>query len=76
MEEENEYIPALYDEDQKTDWFSVKVKPQHNGMYEVKTKEWPFPHVMDWNGDYWCMAYTNSKAQSKVTDWRGLKENV
>jgi hypothetical protein len=71
-EEENEYIPNQYNDDEKTVWFDVTVKPVHNGMYEVKTKEWPFPHVMDWNGKFWCMSETNSKSQSKVEVWRGL----
>lgn len=71
-QEESIYVPGTYDEDEKTGWFNVKVNPVYVGQYEVKTKEWPFPHVMDWNGKFWCMAETNSKAQSKVTEWRGL----
>ena len=73
-EEENEYIPAQYSEEEKTDWYPAKTKPHYNGHYEVKTKEWPFPHLMKWTDNRWCMAYTDSSTTSKITEWRGLKE--
>lgn len=73
-EEENDYIPSKYSDEEKTDWYPAKTKPHYNGHYEVKTKEWPFPHLMKWNNNRWCMAYTDSSTTSKVTDWRGLLE--
>ena len=73
-EEENEYIPAQYSDEEKTDWYPAKTKPHYNGHYEVKTKEWPFPHLMKWNNNRWCMAFTDSSTASKITEWRGLKE--
>ena len=73
-DEEEEYIPARYSDEEKTDWYPAKTKPHYNGHYEVKTKEWPFPHLMKWTDNRWCMAYTDSSTTSKITDWRGLKE--
>lgn len=74
-EEENDYIPSKYSDEEKTDWYPAKTKPHYNGHYEVKTKEWPFPHLMKWNNNRWCMTYTESSTTSKITDWRGLKES-
>jgi hypothetical protein len=74
-EEVNVYIPGLYDEAEKSSWLDNKTKPVYNGMYEVKSKEWPFPHAMDWNGKFWCMCDTNLKSLNKVTEWRGLAED-
>ena len=42
------YEPAQYTEEEKTEWFKGKLKPVHTGLYEVKTKAWPFPHAMTW----------------------------
>jgi len=70
------YEPGQYTEDEKTDWFKAKVKPVHAGLYEVKTKEWPFPHTMEWTEKGWCLRDTKTTPSTKVTDWRGLKTNV
>jgi hypothetical protein len=48
-----------------TEWFNKKDKPSYIGLYEVKTKEWPWPMKVDWDGKKWI---TNEK----VTEWRGL----
>ena len=70
------YEPDQYDESEKTDWFKGKLKPVHAGLYEVKTKEWPFPHTMEWTEKGWCLRDTKTTPSTKVTDWRGLKTNV
>lgn len=51
-----------------TDWFDKKIKPTYNGLYEVKTKEWPFPMKVEWNGKKWVTG-------EKVKEWRGLAED-
>ena len=68
------YIPNQYDESEKTQWFKAKVKPTHEGLYEVKTKEWPFPQMMVWNDEKWCIPTFIVETTAKVTDWRGLIE--
>ena len=70
------YEPGQYTEEEKTEWFKAKVKPVHAGLYEVKTKEWPFPHTMEWTEKGWCLRDTKTTPSTKVTDWRGLKTNV
>ena len=45
------------------------------GLYEVKTKEWPFPHVMEWTDNVWCLRDTKTPPSTKVTHWRGLNED-
>jgi hypothetical protein len=73
--EDSVYAPGQYTEDEKTDWINAKNKPVHEGLYEVKTKEWPFPHAMDWTKDGWMMHGLDLPTTNKVTDWRGLKES-
>ena len=68
------YVPGQYTEDEKTDWIKAKNKPVYEGLYEVKTKEWPFPHAMDWTKNGWMMHGLDLPTTNKVTDWRGLKE--
>jgi hypothetical protein len=51
-----------------TDWFTKKDKPVYNGLYQVKTKEWPWPMKANWNGKSW-------DTPEKVTEWRGLAED-
>ena len=77
-EEDEDYVyePAQYTEDEKTDWFKAKLNPVHAGLYEVKTKEWPFPHTMEWTDNVWCLRDTKTPPSTKVTHWRGLKTNV
>jgi formylmethanofuran dehydrogenase subunit E len=48
-----------------TEWFTKKDKPAYVGLYQVKTKEWPWPIKAEWNGKKWNIAET-------VTEWRGL----
>jgi len=51
-----------------TDWFDKKIKPSYNGLYQVKTKEWPFPMKVEWDGKKWI-------SNEKITEWRGLAED-
>ena len=44
-------------------------------MYEVKTKEWPFPHTMEWTEKGWCLRDTKTTPSTKVTEWRGLNSD-
>ena len=74
-EEDNEYIPASYAESEKTGWFGKKDKPTREGHYEVKTKSWPFPHMMRWNGMQWCESFSDMPSVNKVTEWRGLNSD-
>jgi hypothetical protein len=48
-----------------TEWFTKKNKPSYVGLYQVKTKEWPWPVKAEWNGKNWNIPET-------VTEWRGL----
>ena len=75
-EEDYLYEPAQYTEDEKTDWFKGKLKPVHAGLYEVKTKSWPYPHVMSWDNKKWCVRELDVETASPVIEWRGLKTNV
>jgi len=75
-EEDYLYEPAQYTEDEKTEWFKAKVKPVHAGLYEVKTKSWPYPHVMSWDNKKWCVRELDVETASPVIEWRGLKTNV
>ena len=52
---------------ERTEWYPVKIKPVRHGMYEVKTKSWPFPHKIEFDGDGW-------NTPNKVTEWRGITE--
>ena len=70
------YEPDQYEEDEKTEWFKAKVKPVHAGLYEVKTKSWPYPHVMSWDNKKWCVRELDVETASPVIEWRGLKTNV
>ena len=74
-EEESVYEPGQYTEDEKTDWLSAKSKPVYEGLYEVKTKEWPFPHTMEWTKNGWSLRDLYMPPTTKVTDWRGLNED-
>lgn len=66
-EEWNDYLSDL----DRTEWYSGKINPVREGQYETKTKEWPFPHFSQWNGEKW-VRWPNDKV--KVTEWRGITE--
>jgi hypothetical protein len=61
-----------------TDWFNKKIKPSYEGIYEVKTKAWPFPHKSYFDGTDWRGYFGNIEDLGdiiKVLEWRGLAEN-
>jgi hypothetical protein len=61
-----------------TDWFSTTYTPQHKGVYEVKTKSWPFPHKAYFDGDDWRAYFGDEEDVGDpivITEWRGLAEN-
>ena len=60
-----------------TEWFSKKIKPSYEGIYEVKTKSWPFPHKSYFDGKEWRGYFGNSEDLGdiiKIQEWRGLAE--
>lgn len=61
-----------FNDDQKTEWFRAKVKPVHEGLYEVKTKEWPFPQPAEWSNGLWYSF--GSLMEFKPSEWRGLNQ--
>ena len=68
--EEDEWNDYLNDLD-RTDWFPKKIKPVHEGQYEVTTKAWPFPVMCNWNGEKWSRWEGDT---IKVDAWRGITE--
>ena len=57
---------------ERTDWYTFKVKPVRDGRYEIKTKEWPWPHWSKfengkWEEDGWL-------DDDEITHWRGTTE--
>ena len=76
-EEDEEEIEEFDDSDwERTEWYTGKVKPVRDGLYEVKTKSWPYPHVMSWDNKKWCVRELDVETASPVIEWRGLKTNV
>ena len=61
-----------------TDWFEEKDKPVREGVYEVTTKEWPYPHKQYWNGTEWRQYYGEGQDiggdKLKINQWRGITE--
>ena len=53
---------------ERTEWYPAKFEPIRLGMYEVKTKSWPYPHKIEWDGDGW------NTGDNEVTEWRGITE--
>jgi hypothetical protein len=61
----------------KTEWFPVKTKPVHLGLYECKFKvdkkaAWPWSsnELVEWDGKRWL------HDTKKVEEWRGLTEKI
>jgi len=75
-EDEEEYVPEPVYE--MTDFFPKKIKPSYEGVYEVTTKAWPFPHKAYWNGKEWRDYFGENEDiggdELKITEWRGLAE--
>jgi len=75
FEEDEEDIPKL-PEYEMTDWFDKKTKPFREGVYEVKTKSWPFPHKAEWRKKKWYTLDVDNQEYAihsdVVTEWRGI----
>jgi hypothetical protein len=66
------------DED-KTEWFPVKINPVHLGIYECQFKKlpaWPWPPTAEltWTGKKWLNA--DGDAVKGIKQWRGLREKA
>jgi hypothetical protein len=61
-------------EEQKTEWFSVDIKPEHKGEYEIELESttWPFPlqQRATWSGRIW--KDSDGVKISNIKQWRGL----
>jgi hypothetical protein len=58
-----------------TDFFPKKIKPSYEGVYEVKTKSWPFPHKSYFDGKDWRGYFGDTEDLGdiiKIQEWRGL----
>ena len=89
QERESEDDDLLDEEDSKpeqsqyemTDWFAGYT-PAQKGVYEVKTKSWPFPQKAEWKKNKWFTLNTDTQkysvetnpALNDVVEWRGLTE--
>jgi hypothetical protein len=81
-EEEDDEVIWEDDEDKEeepeyemTEWFDVKTKPVHLGLYEVLYKEansWPFPSRLEWTGKKWING--QGEVRKDVGKWRGLTQ--
>jgi hypothetical protein len=82
-EEEDDEIVWSDDEDEveepeyeMTEWFDVKTKPVHLGLYEVeydKPNAWPFPSRLEWTGKKWING--QGEVRKDVGRWRGITQN-
>ena len=50
-----------------TDWFPVRIKPVRTGLYQVQTKSWPWPMLVEFEEGSWSV-----DRGEHVTQWRGL----
>jgi hypothetical protein len=73
--EEDEIVEPQYE---MTDWFDKKIKPVHEGVYEVETESWPFPHKAYWKKE-WLQYFGDQDPmyglKVKVNKWRGLAKS-
>jgi len=68
-----------WDDEQKTAWFPVKIKPVHAGVYECQFKKapaWPWPATesLTWTGKSWVN--DDGDKVTGVKEWRGLREKA
>jgi hypothetical protein len=66
-----------FDDADKTEWFPVKIKPVHQGVYECQFKKapaWPWPPVeqLQWDGKAWLN--DDGDRVTGVKEWRGLRD--
>jgi hypothetical protein len=79
-EAEDDHEDWQEDEDEEpeyemTEWFDVKTKPVHIGLYDIqydKPNAWPFPSRLNWTGDRWMT--DNGEERYDVGQWRGITE--
>jgi hypothetical protein len=67
-EAHNDWLSEL----ERTEWIDGKVKPIHEGMYEVKTKDLNFPYYRQFKDGAWdtlCLG-----GDENPTVWRGITE--
>lgn len=58
-----------------TEWFEVKTKPIHTGLYDIqydKPNAWPFPSKLNWTGKKWLT--DNGEERKDVGQWRGITQ--
>jgi len=58
-----------------TEWFEVKTKPVHIGLYDIqydKPNAWPFPSRLTWTGEKWLN--DQGEERKDVGKWRGITE--
>jgi hypothetical protein len=75
-EESEEDVEDEEPEYEMTEWFDVKTKPVHLGLYEVeydKPNAWPFPSRLEWTGKKWING--QGEVRKDVGRWRGITES-
>jgi hypothetical protein len=68
-----------WSDEQKTPWFSSKIKPVHVGVYECQFKKapaWPWPATesLTWNNKQWLN--DDGDIVKGIKKWRGLREQA
>jgi hypothetical protein len=78
--EREEFVDYLHTLE-RTEWikFSKKTSPVRVGLYEVKTKSWPYPNFVHWDGSKWMSVDYHTfepvfEFTNKVTEWSGITE--
>lgn len=76
---DDEDVSEDWTDEQKTDWFPVRIKPVHVGLYEcqfTKPPAWPWPPVetLTWNGKNWLN--DDGDAVKGIKEWRGLRKQT
>jgi hypothetical protein len=74
-EEDEDVEPEYAYEYEMTEWFDVKTKPVHVGLYDIqydKPNAWPFPSRLTWTGKKWLNH--EGEERKDVGMWRGITE--
>lgn len=57
-----------------TDWFPKKIKPVHEGIYNIRTSgKNSYTHPGKWNGEMWTNTYND--VELKIKEWQGIAIN-
>ena len=77
LREELDNIWLEWDDEDKTAWYPIKIKPVHPGDYECQFKKlptWPWPAVqtVTWTGKAWLNE--DGDAVKGIKEWRGLRK--